>query len=82
MKTQKYGLQNLKKELYEACRTIIEHEDAFIDLAFEMGPMEGLTAQEVKDYIRFIANRRLTQLGLEPIYDIEKNPLDLVRYNA
>ena len=47
----------LKKELYEACRTIVEHEDAFIDLAFEMGPMEGLTAQEVKDYIRFIANR-------------------------
>jgi ribonucleoside-diphosphate reductase beta chain len=64
-----------KKELYQACRTIIEHEDAFIDLAFQMGPMEGLTAQEVKDYIRFIANRRLTQLGLEAIYDIDKNPL-------
>jgi ribonucleoside-diphosphate reductase beta chain len=65
----------LKKELYQACRIIIEHEDAFIDLAFEMGPMEGLTAQEVKDYIRFIANRRLDQLGLDPIYDIQKNPL-------
>ena len=65
----------LKKELYEACRIIVEHEDAFIDLAFEMGPMEGLTAQEVKNYIRFIANRRLIQLGLEPIYDIQKNPL-------
>ena len=64
------------KELYEACRTIIEHEDAFIDLAFEMGPMEGLTAQEVKDYIRFIGNRRLVQLGLEPIYDVQKNLLD------
>ena len=35
----------------------------------------GLTAQEVKDYIRFIANRRLIQLGLEPIYDVQKNPL-------
>ena len=45
-----------------ACRTIIEHEDAFIDLAFEMGPMEGLTGQEVKDYIRFIANRRLNSI--------------------
>ena len=45
------------------------------DLAFEIGPMEGLTAQEVKDYIRFIGNRRLVQLGLEPIYDVEKNPL-------
>ena len=30
---------------------------------------------EVKDYIRFIGNRRLVQLGLEPIYDVEKNPL-------
>ena len=75
MKTLKYGHQKLKKELYEACRTIIEHEDAFIDLAFEMGPMEGLTAKDVKDYIRFIANRRLDQLGLEAIYDVEKNPL-------
>jgi ribonucleoside-diphosphate reductase beta chain len=65
----------LKKELYQACRTIIEHEDAFIDLDFEMGPMEGLTGQEVKDYIRFIANRRLDQLGLDPIYDVQKNPL-------
>ena len=40
-----------------------------------MGPMEGLTAQEVKDYIRFIGNRRLAQLGLEPIYEIDKNAL-------
>ena len=31
--------------------------------------------EEVKDYIRFIGNRRLTQLGLEPIYDVDKNPL-------
>ena len=43
-----------------------------------MGPMEGLTAKEVKDYIRFIANRRLSQLGLESIYEIEKNPLNLL----
>ena len=62
MKTLKFGHQNLKSELYQACRTIIEHEDAFIDLAFEMGPMEGLTGQEVKDYIRFIANRRLNSI--------------------
>ena len=67
--------EKLTSELYHACKTIIAHEDAFIDLAFEMGPMEGLTAQEVKDYIRFIANRRLTQLGLEPLYNVHKNPL-------
>ena len=70
--------ERLTSELYHACKTIIAHEDAFIDLAFEMGPMEGLTAQQVKDYIRFIANRRLTQLGLEPLYNIRKNPLTLL----
>ena len=65
----------LKNEIYSACKTIVEHEDAFIDLAFQMGPLNGLTANEVKQYIRFIGNRRLEQLGLNPIYDVKKNPL-------
>jgi ribonucleoside-diphosphate reductase beta chain len=65
----------LKKEIYEACRNAVSQEDAFIDLAFEMGPLENLTAVDVKQYIRWIADRRLTQLGLESIYKIEKNPL-------
>jgi len=67
--------EKLKKEIYEACRTIVSHEDAFINLAFEMGPIEGLTADQVKQYIRWIGNRRLIQLGLEPIYQVNKNPL-------
>ena len=65
----------LKQDLYTACETVVTHEDAFIDLAFEMGGVEGLEPQEVKDYIRYIGNRRLVQLNLEPIYEIEKNPL-------
>jgi len=69
---------SLKKEITDACRTIVEHEDAFIDLAFEMGPIEGLTAQQVKDYIRWIANRRLLQLKLDEIYDVKDNPLDWI----
>jgi len=65
----------LQNDLTTACKTIVEHEDAFIDLAFEMGNIEGLTAQEVKDYIRYIADRRLTQLALNPIYFVGNNPL-------
>ncbi|MDE1151825.1 MAG: ribonucleotide-diphosphate reductase subunit beta [Micavibrio sp.] len=67
--------EKLQNDITEACKTIIHHEDAFIDLAFEMGEVEGLTAQEVKDYIRYIGDRRLTQLGLSPIFGVEKNPL-------
>ncbi len=65
----------LQNDLTNACKTIVEHEDAFIDLAFEMGDIEGLTAKEVKDYIRYIADRRLTQLALNPIYFVGNNPL-------
>ncbi|WP_260987387.1 ribonucleotide-diphosphate reductase subunit beta [Roseomonas gilardii] len=65
----------LRRDITEVCETIVEHEDAFIDLAFELGDVQGLTAPEVKQYIRFIADRRLQQLGLEPVYRIERNPL-------
>jgi len=65
----------LKDQILGACSTIVHHEDAFIDLAFGMGEVEGMTPQEVKDYIRYIADRRLTQLGLEPHYHIQENPL-------
>jgi len=65
----------LQAELATICRTIVEHEDAFIDLAFEMGGVDGLDAAQTKFYIRFIADRRLQQLGLQPMYHIEKNPL-------
>lgn len=62
-------------ELRQSCAAIVTHEDAFIDLAFEMGGIEGLSAQEVKIYIRHIADRRLGQLGLAPLFGQEKNPL-------
>jgi ribonucleoside-diphosphate reductase beta chain len=65
----------LKNDICTACETIVHHEDAFIDLAFEMGGVEGLTGEEVKRYIRYIADRRLKQMDLEPLYGIEKNPL-------
>ena len=65
----------LKKEITECCEITVEHEDAFIDLCFEMGEIEGMTPEDVKQYIRFIGDRRLQQLNLDPIYGVEKNPL-------
>ena len=65
----------LRRDLHIACETVITHEDAFIDLAFELDEIEGLTAGEVKAYIRYIADRRLLQLGLQPVHHIAENPL-------
>lgn len=66
----------LAVELARICQEVVEHEDRFIDLAFEMGDVDGLTANEVKRYIRYIANMRMRQLGLGNLYDgLERNPL-------
>lgn len=66
----------LRIKLVEICKEVVEHEDAFIDLAFNFeGAIEGITKKEMKLYIRYIADRRLKQLGLDPIYHIDNNPL-------
>jgi ribonucleoside-diphosphate reductase beta chain len=65
----------LRAEIKESCIRTIKHEDAFIDLCFEMGEIEGMNPAEVKQYIRYIGDRRMQQLNLEPIYGVDKNPL-------
>jgi ribonucleoside-diphosphate reductase beta chain len=69
--------EELRADIYNACNTIIYHEDAFIDLAFGiLTETEGLTVLDLKNYIRYIANHRLFQLGLKPIFLVSKhNPL-------
>lgn len=67
--------ERLRADIYKICADIVFLEDGFIDLAFEMGPLERLTGDEVKQYIRYIADRRLNQLGLDRMFHIEKNPL-------
>jgi ribonucleoside-diphosphate reductase beta chain len=57
---------------------MVELEDNFIDLAFAMGPMRDLTSEDVKQYIRYITDRRLITMGYKGIFGIEKNPLDWV----
>jgi len=66
---------DFKKDIYQMFRDAVKLEDKVIDLAFEMGVVEGLTAEEVKKYIRYIADRRLIQLGLKGNWKVKENPL-------
>lgn len=67
--------QAVKDDIVDCCRTVVALEDKFIELAFEMGEVEGMTPKDIKTYIRYIADWRLGQLGLPKIYNIEKHPL-------
>ena len=64
-----------KADIYKMAKTAVKLEDKFIDLAYEVGGIEGLKAEEVKEYIRYITDRRLLQLGLKPNFKVKENPL-------
>jgi ribonucleoside-diphosphate reductase beta chain len=68
----------LKGKIYTIAEKMVDLEDKFIDLSFSMGDMPDLTAEDVKKYIRYIADRRLISLGLKGIFKVKKNPLPWV----
>jgi ribonucleoside-diphosphate reductase beta chain len=69
---------DLKGQIYTIADRMVELEDKFIDLAFATNAIEGLTADEVKEYIRYIADRRLIAMGMKGIFKRKKNPLPWV----
>lgn len=55
-------------------------EHKFIDLVFEMGGSEGLTADEMKAYISYLCEFREYQLELRSMKDVGKNPLEWMEW--
>jgi ribonucleoside-diphosphate reductase beta chain len=62
-------------DIVDCCKTVVGLEDKFIDLAFEAGEVQGMTPDDIKKYIRFIADWRLRQLSLPEVYGVKENPL-------
>ena len=66
----------LKKDIYQIAIDAVAIEHRFIDLAFEAGDVRGMTKQDIKDYILYMANIRLQQLGFKPYFEVStRNPL-------
>jgi len=68
----------LKSKIYSIAEKMVELEDKFIDLSFAGNDMKDLTADQIKQYIRYIADRRLISLGMKGIFKVKKNPLPWV----
>jgi ribonucleoside-diphosphate reductase beta chain len=67
--------KHVAADIVDCCQTVVGLEDRFIDLAFEAGEVQGMTPEDIKTYIRFIADWRLRQLGLPEVYGVKENPL-------
>jgi ribonucleoside-diphosphate reductase beta chain len=78
MENKEIWNDSLKSQIYAIAEKMVELEDQFIELSFGLSTMEGLTKEEVKQYIRYIADRRLISLGMKGIFKVKKNPLPWV----
>lgn len=66
----------LRNKIIEACKLSVNLEYDFIEKAFEMGDIEGLTKDQLKEFIKARANEKLVELGYQPLYnDIDPNLL-------
>lgn len=58
----------VEDDIIDVAKTMVALEDKFIDLAFELGGVKGMSANDISSYVRYIADWRLTQLRLTPCF--------------
>ena len=64
--------EEAKQSIEEASKLIMDLEFQFIDKMFEMGDLENLKKEDLKQFIVQRINEKLVELGYEAIYDYNK----------
>ena len=59
----------MRNNVIEACNISVKLEFDFIDKAFEMGEIEGLNKDQLKNFIKARANDKIKELGYNPVYN-------------
>ncbi|MBV8047024.1 MAG: ribonucleotide-diphosphate reductase subunit beta [Paludibacterium sp.] len=65
--------ESFKAELNDLFQHAVDLEYAYAEDTMPRGVL-GLNAGMFKEYLRFIANRRMTQIGMEPLFPGADNP--------
>ena len=69
----------IQKETYEECTNMfvqaVEQEKAWAEYLFKDGSIIGLNAELLKQYVEYIAAKRMHAVGQEKIYNSGTNPL-------
>ena len=64
-------LDQCKDSIEEAAKLIVELELKYIDKMFEMGDLENLKADDLKEFIKSRTNSKLKELGYNAIFDFD-----------
>lgn len=67
--------ETIKDRLRWVGRSIVAHEDEIIDMIFSEGEVSGITAAELKAFVRHRVDLCLKNLGVNTLYDVTWNPI-------
>ena len=79
----RFKTKKLVKEIEESAHLALKLEFDFIDKIFEMGDLENLSKDELKNFIKHRVNTKMGDLGLEPIIpaaEIDKGALKTMKW--
>ena len=71
---------DLRLKVTEACQISVDLEFAFIDKVFEMGNLDNLSKEQLKNFIQARANEKMVELGYKPVYTIDEKLLDEIAW--
>ena len=78
-----FKTDKLIKDIESAAHNAVKLEFDFIDKVFELGDLENLTKDELKNFIKHRVNTKMADLGLKPIIpseDIDKGALKTMKW--
>jgi ribonucleoside-diphosphate reductase beta chain len=58
----------VRDDIIDVAKTMVGLEEKFIELAFALGQVEGMMPADIQAYVRYIADWRLAQLKLTPVF--------------
>jgi ribonucleoside-diphosphate reductase beta chain len=71
---------DLKEKIENACIISVELEFAFIDKVFEMGNLENLTKEQLKNFIYARANEKMVELGYKALFRVNDDLLEEIAW--
>ena len=61
----------VKDDVHQAAKYMVEMEHKFIDMIFEQGDLENLKSDNLKEFISKRGNEKLKELGYEPTFEFD-----------
>lgn len=72
---EKIKLTSLKNQIEDIAGKSYELEEKIIDNIFSQGKIEGITDTQLKNFVQSRVNKKLKDIGCDPIYEVTYNPI-------